>query len=259
MKKLLVLMGSPRKGETYKAAQMLGEAFNKIEPVELEYIFLNKVGFGDCLGCHNCILKGEDRCYQKDLVQELYSRIEKADGIILASPVYNQHVTAIMKRFLDYFTYLWHRPALFGKVFFGVSSGGGMFKDVFKLMKTNVESWGGVWAGSLGIPHYEALTPKFQQKVDADVPKKAEIFVKAMNATKLPSPSFGQLMMFNVWKMNAVACKDSNPKDYAFWTQKELFDKAYYYKTKIGFFKGLAVKLTVMLARFYMKKVYVGY
>jgi multimeric flavodoxin WrbA len=259
MKKIIVLMGSPRKGETYKAVQKFEEELKMIEPIEMETVFLNKIGFPDCLGCHNCILKGEGTCYQAEKVKGLVDKINNADGVIMATPVYNQHVTAIMKKFLDYLTFLWHRPAMFGKVFMGISSGGGMFKDVFKFLKSNVESWGGVWAEEFGVPHYDALTPKFQAKVDKDFPKKARSFMMAMNSKDLPSPSINRLMMFNIWKMNAIACKGSNPADFAYWTKNSWLEKDYYYNTKIGPIKGIFVKFAVMMAKSFMKKVYVGY
>lgn len=259
MKKIVVMMGSPRKGETFKAVKKFEETLNKLEPVEMEIVFLNQVGLPDCLGCHQCILKGEEKCYQSDKVKDLYDKMIAADGIILATPVYNQHVTAIMKKFLDYLTFLWHRPAMFGKVFMGLSSGGGMFKDVFKFFKSNVLSWGGRWAAEFGVPHYEALTPKFQKKVDQDFSVKARNFMNAMEQKALPSPSIGQMMSFNIWKMNAVACRESNPADYQYWTGKGFLSKEYYYDKKIGLLKRLVVKAMSAMARGFMRKVYVGY
>lgn len=260
MKKLLVVMGSPRKGENYKALERLESCLNKIEPVETEVIFLSQMALSDCVGCHRCILEGEDKCHQAQKISHLLSKMTEAHGVILATPVYNQHVTALMKKLLDYLSYLWHRPALFGKPFFGLSSGGGVFKNVFKALKTNVESWGGFWAGKLGVPHYESLTPKYQKKVDIDFTKKARQFMKAMNQSQtLPKPGLGQLMMFNIWKMNALVCKDSNPTDFQHWTEKGYFEKDYYYSTRIGWLKKVTVRLMAAMARSFMRKVYVDY
>ncbi len=260
MKKVLAIIGSPRKGETFKALKRYEECLNKVEPVEMEIIFLHQMELPDCLGCHRCFLEGENKCYQAGKISLLYEKMVQADGIILATPVYNQHVTALMKKFLDYLTFLWHRPALFGKLFFGLSSGGGMFKDVFKFLKSNVESWGGFWAGELGVPHLESLTPKYQKKVDQDFCEKAQLFIKAIDkGQSLPRPGIGQLMMFNIWKMNAVACKESNPTDFQYWTEHGYFDKDYYYPTRINWVKKVIVKLMTAMARGFMRKVYVGY
>lgn len=259
MKKILAIIGSPRKGETYNAVKRFEETLNEREKVEMEYVMLSQVGFSDCAGCHNCILKGRRFCKENQKVTELYDKMQAADAIILASPVYNQSVTAIMKKFLDYFTFLWHRPEMFGKKFFGISSGGGMFKDTFKMLKSNVKSWVGTWTGELGVPHYESLKPKFRKECDEDFGKKAALLISAIEDKNPQSPDFGQLMMFNIWKMNAVACKDSNPVDFAWWTDKNLFDKSFYYPVKIGFFKKLASGMATFFAKSFMRKVYVGY
>jgi multimeric flavodoxin WrbA len=259
MKKILAVIGSPRKGDTYQAVSNFETALNKIEEVEIEYVMLSKVGFPDCTGCHNCCIKGQEFCGESGKVKELHDKMLAADAVILASPVYNQYVTALMKKFLDYYTYLWHRPEMFGIKFFGISSGGGMFREVFKLFKMNVRSWGGIWAGELGVPHYESLMPKYKEKCDKDYSRKAEIFIRAIEDKKLPSPGINQLMMFNIWKMNAVACRESLPKDFEYWNDRGLLDKDYYFPVKIGVIKRVAVWLIVGITKSFMKKVYLGY
>lgn len=259
MKKILAVIGSPRKGETYKAVSKFEEELKKTEAVEVEYLMLSELKFADCTGCHSCILKGQSYCREAQKVEGIINKMLAADAVILATPVYNQHVTALMKKFLDYLTYLWHRPAMFGVKFFGLSTGGGMFGGVFKFLKSNVNSWGGIWMGSLGVPHYEALTPKYKKKCDDDFKKSAGQFLMKIGDKALPKPSFGQLMMFNVWKMNAVACKESNPADYEWWTGHDFLNKSYYYEIKIGFPKRLLLKLVTGIARSFMRKVYIGY
>ena len=259
MKKITAIIGSPRKGDTYAAVQRFEEALKKLEDVEIEYIMLSKLNLADCVGCHNCVIKGRDTCHQAQIIHELQEKIVAADGVILACPVYNQSVTAIMKRFLDYFTFMWHRPELFGVKFFGIASGGGVFDGVFKALKTNAVNWGGSWVGSLGVPHYDALTPKFKQKVDADFAKKAALFLKALEPKELPRPGLGRLIWFNMWKMNAVVCRESNPMDFQHWTEKKWMTSSYYYDTKVNPVKKLIAKLVMGMARMYMHKIYIGY
>ena len=259
MKKVLTIIGSPRKGETYKAVERFSEELNKLDEVQVEYLMLNKAGIKDCIGCHTCIKIGEDKCYEHAAIKEILDKAQGADGVILATPVYNQHVTALMKKFMDYLTFLWHRPALFGIKFMGVSSGGGMFGPVFKYLKMNVECWGGTWVDGLGVPHYESLTPKYRDKLDRDISCKAEKFIRAMEVKTLPRPTFGRLMWFNMWKMNAEAGKDGVVKDYEHWTETGWFKSDYYYPIKLGFFKRTALKLTAALTRRIMRKVYNGY
>ena len=92
---------------------------------------------------------------------------------------------------------------MFGVKFFGIASGGGIFKGVFKGMKENIISWGGAWAGELGVPHYEALTPKFKAKLDKDFIKKAALSMAKAGQKELPAPSLYNLISFGIWKINA--------------------------------------------------------
>jgi multimeric flavodoxin WrbA len=259
MKRILAVIGSPRKGETYKAVQKFEEELKKNEEIQIEYIMLGKYGFNDCTGCHNCINKGQEFCHENLKVRELQDKMENADGVILATPVYNQHVTSLMKKFLDYYTFFWHRPAMFGVKFFGISSGGGMFVPVEKFLKMNTENWGGIWTGFLGVPHYEGLTDKYRKKCDIDFHKKAVEFLEAMEVKDLPKPTLGKLLWFNMWKMNAEVCKEDNPKDFSHWTESKWFNMNYYYSVQVGIIKNAVVKVLSKLARNYMRKVYRGY
>lgn len=259
MKKVLAVIGSPRKGETYKAVQRFEEELKKMIEVEFEYIMLSKVGLADCTGCHNCIVKGQEYCHEAAKVKELQEKMLAADGVILATPVYNQHVTAIMKKFLDYFTFLWHRPAMFGVKVFGIASGGGMFDPVFKFLSMNSANWGAQWVGQLGVPHYESLTDKYKGKMDRNLDKKVSEFILALNDKSLPRPSIGRLIWFNMWKMTAEASKTHTVKDFEHWTDTGWFRKDYYYDTRVNPVSNAAARLVIRLMRAFMRKIYVGY
>jgi multimeric flavodoxin WrbA len=259
MKKFLAIMGSPHKGETYKAVKRFEEELKKLGEAEVEIVMLSEVGFRDCLGCHNCFMKGEETCREADKVQTLLKKMLEADMVLLCSPVYNQAMTSLMKKFLDYFTYLWHRPGMFGVRFMGISSGGGVFKGVFKGMKENVQSWGGVWAGELGVPHYEALTPKYKAKLDRDFTKKAGMAMEAAGRKDLPTPSLYSLISYRIWKMNANM--GFSARDNAHWREKGWLDKKtkYYYDSKINPAKSAMVSAVGGIMQKIMRGIYVGY
>ncbi len=259
MRRILAVIGSPRKGETLKAVQRFEEELNKIEEIQMEYIMLSNLELKDCTGCHNCISKGQEFCRESIKVRELQNKMLEADGVVLATPVYNQHVTALMKKYMDYFTFQWHRPSMFGAKFIGISSGGGMFKPVFKYLKMNVENWGAIWIGELGVPHYESLTDKYQKKLDKEIARKALMFLNSLSNKKLPKPSLGKLMWFNMWKMNAAVGKEELIKDYEHWTETGWMTKEYYYDTKIGIIKKTVVRIIMPIMRSFMRKVYKGY
>jgi multimeric flavodoxin WrbA len=56
-----------------------------------------KISF--CTHCDHC-LKGEG-CIQRDDVQELYPLLEEAEGLVVATPVYNGGVSAQIKAVMD--------------------------------------------------------------------------------------------------------------------------------------------------------------
>lgn len=257
--KILAVMGSPRKGNTYKAVQMLEEHMKKLGDVDFQYVFLKDMNLGNCTGCHLCINKGEDHCPLKDDRARLEQLMQEADGLILASPVYAMSVTAYMKNYFDHFSYLWHRPRFFNKKAMSVATGGGQFKDILKYMKTNAVSWGYDHVAELGIPHFDALTEKYRQKALADIAAKAERFYTALTEQKKEAPSFGKIMWFRMWRINANACKDSNPCDYAYWTEKGWLRSDFYYDVKIGFLKRVFVPYAERAALGFMRKIYKGY
>ena len=99
-KKVLVLVGSPRKGgntdrladEFIRGAR---EAGCQVEKIELRDRQIN-----GCLGCGACQRNGGS-CVQKDDMGELYEKWLAADGVVLASPVYFYTWTSQMKAVLD--------------------------------------------------------------------------------------------------------------------------------------------------------------
>jgi multimeric flavodoxin WrbA len=259
MKNILAIIGSPRKGQTCEAVQLVEKELLKHGEVRVEYLMLRELGLKECYGCHNCILKGEEFCPEREKIGCVMSKIQSADGIILASPVYNDHVTALLKKLFDFMTFLWHRPALFGKPFMGVSTGGGMFKNVFHYLKTNVNSWGGTWVCQVGVPHFDALTDTMKEKIKKSLQKESAVFYKAVQQPALPVPSFSRLMWFNMWRMNAEVCKESNPKDFRHWTDKGWFGKAYYTDVKVPFVRRILANMAMSIGRSFMRKVYKGY
>lgn len=64
--KILVIMGSPRKGNTYRAAKKIEESMQSMGSVEFEYLMLKDANLSQCRGCYVCIMEGEDHCPCKD-------------------------------------------------------------------------------------------------------------------------------------------------------------------------------------------------
>lgn len=98
-KSVLVIAGSPRKGgnsdilcdQFIKGCEEAGHTAEKI------YLRDKKINF--CLACYIC--KKTGRCFQNDDVAEIIDKMEKADVIVLASPVYFYAISGQMKTLID--------------------------------------------------------------------------------------------------------------------------------------------------------------
>ena len=68
---------------------------------ETENVFLAKKEITHCIGCFACWVKTPGVCVHKDDVAELLETYMSADVVVLASPLYVDNVTGIMKVFMD--------------------------------------------------------------------------------------------------------------------------------------------------------------
>jgi len=99
-KKVLILMGSPRKNGN---SDILSDEFArgaKDAGHELTKVIVKEKQINECLGCCAC-LKNGGKCVQKDDMQNIYEQMNEADVIVLTSPVYFSTWSATMKRLLD--------------------------------------------------------------------------------------------------------------------------------------------------------------
>jgi len=68
---------------------------------EVENVFLVEKKIRHCLGCLSCWIKTPGKCIQKDDMGELLDRYLASDVVVMATPVYVDNVTGLMKDFMD--------------------------------------------------------------------------------------------------------------------------------------------------------------
>jgi multimeric flavodoxin WrbA len=113
LRKLLAVIGSPRKqGNTHAMVLGLLEGA-KACGAESEIVFLGDLDIAECNGCLACWKTG--RCAKNDDMNKLYDLIALSDAIVFGTPVYWYGPTALMKAFLDRFVYF-NCPENRGKV-----------------------------------------------------------------------------------------------------------------------------------------------
>ncbi|MDD1707199.1 MAG: flavodoxin family protein [Methanoregulaceae archaeon] len=87
---------------------------------EVDLMDLTALKIEACIACESCTLTGQ--CVFNDDFPSLYDRMLRADGIVLGSPVYIDHVTGQMKVFIDRLADAIHYQGLFGKYGCSVST-----------------------------------------------------------------------------------------------------------------------------------------
>lgn len=242
--KYVIINGSPRVGNTCKVIKQVKENLNG----EFEEIHLAKENIPLCVGCYNCIEKGEDYCPHYRTIKPIIETIRECDGIIIGSPVYAMNVTAILKNFLDHTAYLYHRPQFFTKkALIVVTTAGAGHKKVANYIDETLRHWGvnKVYKFAMACGGKEELETK-------DIDKTAQKFSNDVESGKLHSPKFGDILFFDVWKAMALS---ENPieADKEFWSKTGLVNHDFAPEVKLNFAKKLFSKLMFFIMKKVMK------
>ncbi len=106
----LILLGSPRiKGNSETLARAVGETLETAGD-EVEYINVNFLKARPCQGCGGCDETGQ--CILRDDMELIYEKVDRADRVIMASPIYFYSVSAQLKVVMDRMQAFWARKYL---------------------------------------------------------------------------------------------------------------------------------------------------
>ena len=104
--KVLILNGSPKPdGNTAIAIEEMRKVFAE-EGVETEIVQVGNKDVRGCIACGRCGETG--RCVFDDVVNDIAEKFEKADGLVVASPVYYASANATLIAVLDRLFYSSH-------------------------------------------------------------------------------------------------------------------------------------------------------
>lgn len=100
--KALGIVGSPRKkGNTDILVSQILDGL-KSKEVETEKVYLGDLKIEPCNSCYQCMAEPAGKCVLKDdMSASLYDKVEKADVLVLGSPIYFYGPTAQLKAFID--------------------------------------------------------------------------------------------------------------------------------------------------------------
>ncbi len=97
--KVLMICGSPHAdGNTALALSEMEKVFQG-EGIAVETVQVGQKEIRGCLGCGACAKTG--RCAIDDIVNEVAQKLETADGLVVASPVYYASANGTLISFLD--------------------------------------------------------------------------------------------------------------------------------------------------------------
>ena len=185
----LLFLGSPRKkGNTETLAAVVAGVLEK-NGAHVERVRLCELALAPCIACGACRQNG--RCIIDDDMQNLYLKIDEADTIIIASPIYFYGVTAQTKAFIDRTQALWSRKYLLKKrmvatgdkprrgYFLSVAATGGKkcFDGATLTVRYCFDAMDISWGGSLVVPdldHRGAMAKAHREL------KKAEVFARSL-------------------------------------------------------------------------------
>ncbi|MDP2750079.1 MAG: flavodoxin family protein [Nanoarchaeota archaeon] len=99
MKSILIISGSPRAGQnSEQIAKFCADVALK-RNFNTDVVIVHDMVISPCISCDGCKKKGV--CVKMDGMQSIYPKMEKADAIIVCSPVYMGSVSAQVKIMMD--------------------------------------------------------------------------------------------------------------------------------------------------------------
>jgi len=230
--KILAICGSPRKRNTFSILNSIKENYPDID---FRILQLAKMNFESCKGCYSCVRIGEEKCPIKDDRDMIIEEIQKADGIILASPVYSHMISSTMKNFFDRFGYYAHRPQFFDKYAMSIVTCCGYgAEDAMKYMDKMLSVFGFNLSAPVEIHFRPGKTP---EKMKLEKQEKAftafDRFLARIEKGGRDNPPLGMLIPFSIFKYVSEIDRENMPADYEYYKDKT----DYYYDTRIPFYK----------------------
>lgn len=217
---ITILHGQSHKGSTYHIARMLAEKLGG----EITEFFLPRDFDEYCVGCTSCFVKSETLCPHYQKLLPITQAIDKADVLILASPVYVYHVTGAMKGLLDHYGYRWmvHRPEakMFYKQAVCISTAAGAgIKSTNKDMADSMFFWGigkiYQYGTAVAAISYDGVSDKKKAAIEKKVSKLAERIRKRNGKVK---PGLKTKIFFHIMRM--LQKSGWNEADVKYWREK---------------------------------------
>ncbi len=234
-KRVTAFVGIGRKLHTWQAVEQFMNNLKALGDYETEILRLSDFKIGTCRGCQLCFDKGREFCPLKDDREVLIEKMWASDGIVLATPNYNFHVSGTMKVLLDRLGFMYHRPRFFGKVctsivvqgFFG---GGKIVKYLdFAGGRLGFEAVKGSFSTAL-----RPMTESDQRKRDKRLAAHSARYHRKMLNPAPHTPSAFELIGFKLGQAATRQTLDTSARDWQYYTERGWVESEYFYPVRLG-------------------------
>ena len=234
--KILIIHGSPRRGNTWKILNKVKEKINEEIDADYEIIELSKMKIPMCTGCFNCILKSEEKCPHYESIKYINDKITWCDAMIITSPVYSLQVSGQLKNFIDHMSYNFHRPKYFNKKSLIITTTGGVrAKEIANYIKEVLTFWGINTTYKLPIVYRDNNLEKYDKQIDKVLSK----FIYTLKNKKIKAPTFKTVASYNSFRSMSTTFYTKGNPDYDYWKNSELYKYPYHPDVNIGKVKSV--------------------
>jgi len=235
-----VVMGTQHamEGTTGELVGGLVERVGALEPrTEVDVVVTSELDLGPaCAACLRCMTDGEQVCPNYDGTARVRTLMDDTDLVVFATPVHSFHVSATMKRFVDHFAYLIHRPRHFGTPVVLVSTAAGAGHDAaLGYLGEAVRRWGFHVVGRLGVNGPGLAKAPYRAKVDAALDELAATAVREVREGHEPTPTTKDLIGFRVARLLVEAGAEEGSVDVDYWRERGWFDARWFTDAKVPY------------------------
>jgi multimeric flavodoxin WrbA len=253
MHRVLAIMGSPRRGDTWHLTQQIEAAMSGFGEVEFDYLWLRDADLQICRGCYACLERGEQYCPLDDDRAEIEERLLAADGVVFTSPVYAMSMTALMKNLLDRLAYAMHRPRFFDQIaLIVVSAGAAGIKETQNAIAAVRLMGFDMSGGRLGLTMLpEPRTRAEKRRIHVETRRTAQRFHQVLERDRRAAPDFMQVVVYRAQQAGFEVNRENQPADYEYFAERGWFDrsKRWYVPAPVNPLHDLAARVIGRLAR----------
>lgn len=262
--KILMINATPHKGNTWNAMCAVQEGILRVNSrVEFDVIHLSELNVPFCTGCSMCFRKGRPYCPHYKIMNEVFTKMEDSDGLILGATTFYMAPNAMAKNFLDHLCFLLHRPHFFKKKAIVVSSTGAVGANkAVNYMAGILQGIGYNRCYKLSIAAFSWNAYQPSKKGQKRITKASSLFYSDVASGKLHPPTMGVLIPYNLFRgmsLGYVKGTEYATEDGTYWTEPKRAKATYDSSIKIPLYKKFFGSVFYILGKTMGKYITVTY